>query len=145
MRRLYGLEGNWAGDVHSADGTLVGREQISCAWDAERTAFRVTSCRVSCTGRVLEAEQAQLIYDPRTDSIAALLRAESGRTELARAYSNDQNELVLVSDGALRLHRFSCAFGGDSAVPARDTWHHRMEVATGGRLAAEWQAVLYRV
>jgi hypothetical protein len=93
---------------------------------------------------VLEAEQAQLTYDPSTDSIAALLRAESGRTELARAYSNDQNELVLVSDGDLRLHRFSCSYGGD-AVSARDAWHHRKEVATGGDLTAEWQAVLYRI
>jgi hypothetical protein len=145
MQRLSSLEGHWAGEVHSADGTLLGQERISCAWEVGHRAFRVTSWLVSRAGRVLGAEQATLVYDAGTDSVTALLREGSGRTDLARAYPNAGNALVLVSDGDLRLRRFSWPAGGDPAGPAPDTWRHRLEVATGDRLHPEWQAVLHRV
>ncbi len=145
MRRLFSLEGHWAGLVHNAEGTLMGQEQISCSWDAERRTFRVISRLVSHQGRVLRAEQAHLTYDAGTDSVMALSHQGSGRTDLAHAYTNGQNELVLVSDGDLRLRRFSWPAAGDQAAPSGDTWHHRQEVAIGDRLFSEWQAVLHRV
>src|SRR5690348_17120129 len=96
MRRLFSLEGHWAGQVHNAEGILMGQEQISCSWDAERRTFRVISRLVSHQGRVLGAEQAHLTYDAGTDSVTALVQHGSGRTDLARAYTNAQNEMVLV-------------------------------------------------
>lgn len=145
MRQLFSLEGHWVGEVHDAAGTLMGQEQISCSWDAERRTFRVISCLVSHQGRVLGAEQAHLTYDASTDSVTALVRQGSGRTDLARAYTNGHNELVLVSDGDLRLRRFSWPAEEDQTARPHDTWQHCQEVATGDSLHSEWQAVLHRV
>jgi hypothetical protein len=144
LHRLAYLEGAWIGDVMSADGSVVGRQQLSCTWDPQQDAFRLKSCRVSRVGRVLDAEEAVITYDPVTDSLVALFRQGARWTELARAYINRGDEMVLVSDSDLRLRRLCWSDAGPDPPAATRTWTYRVEVEKEDRLHAEVQVVLRR-
>src|SRR5215212_11833155 len=87
VARLSRLDGAWAGDVIGPDGALVGRQQVSCAWDATHLTLRVRSCLLSRAGRVLGAEELQISYDPATDRVAARHRQGQGYTERAHVYA----------------------------------------------------------
>src|SRR5215213_8783528 len=74
VARLSRMEGAWAGDVVRPDGSFVGRQQLSCSWDAQHAVLRVKSCLLSRVGRVLGAEEVQIGYDPAANAPAARFR-----------------------------------------------------------------------
>ena len=145
VARLSRLDGAWAGDVIGPDGALVGRQQVSCAWDATHLTLRVRSCLLSRAGRVLGAEELQISYDPATDRVAARHHQGQGHTERARATAGAPDEMVLCYDTALQFRRLILPLPDDGAAAESDPWIYRIEVAPAGRLDAEIRVRLHRV
>jgi hypothetical protein len=129
VARLSRMDGAWAGDVVRPEGSFVGRQQLSCCWDAQQRVLRVKSCLLSRVGRVLGAEEVQIAYDLVAGGPVAHFRHGAGRAHLLPGARDDDDEVVLVYDADLRLRRITWPFGlevdaasgapGDGALTVR--------------------------
>jgi hypothetical protein len=125
VARLSRMDGAWAGDVVRPDGSFVGRQQLSCSWDAQQEVLRVKSCLLSRVGRVLGAEELQIAYDPAAAAALAHFRHGAGRADFIAAAPGDGDDVVLVYDADLRLRRITwppaldAAPGMDAVSPCR--------------------------
>jgi hypothetical protein len=125
VARLSRMDGAWAGDVLRPDGSFVGRQQLSCSWDAQHAVLRVKSCLLSRVGRVLGAEEVQIAYDPAAGALAAQGRHGRSRAELLPAAPTDSDEVLLVYDADLRLCRITWAPPPDAG------WRYWIDAAFG--------------